>query len=107
MRTLADADLSLVLADVHDPDVDLDDLLRLGFRALEFSPQLVKDVAINPALLDAVVDFAERAHRADLLVGAHGISNEQQHETILQLRCDTATGDLYAAARLAEAIGDE
>ncbi len=107
LRSLADADLSLVLGDVHDPEVDLEDLLRLGFRALELSPHLVTDVAINPALHDAVVDLAVRAHRAGLLVAAIGITSEEQHETIVRLRCDIAAGDLYAPAQLTEAIGDE
>jgi EAL domain-containing protein (putative c-di-GMP-specific phosphodiesterase class I) len=105
--SLADADLSLMLTGVHDLEVDLEDLARLGFRALELSPRLVKGVAADPALRDAVVDLTERAHRADLLIGANGISNERQHEAILQLRCDTATGDLYAPAQLTEVMGDE
>jgi EAL domain-containing protein (putative c-di-GMP-specific phosphodiesterase class I)/GGDEF domain-containing protein len=106
LRSLADADLSLVLSDVHDPGVDVDDLRRLGFRALELSPQLLNDIGVRPALHYAVADLAERAHAADLLVSATGISNEQQHDTILRLRCDLASGDLYAPARLTEVIAD-
>jgi EAL domain-containing protein (putative c-di-GMP-specific phosphodiesterase class I) len=106
MRSLADAELSLVLADVHDPDVDVDDLLRLGFRGLELSPQLLNDIAVSPALHYAVADLVERAHDADLLISATGISNEQQHDTILQLRCDLASGDLYAPAQPTAVIAD-
>lgn len=106
MRSLADADLSLVLADVHDPDVDVDDLVRLGFRALELSPQLLRDIAIRPALHYAVADLVERAHDASLTISATGISNEQQHDTILRLHCDLASGDLYAPAQLTEIITD-
>jgi EAL domain-containing protein (putative c-di-GMP-specific phosphodiesterase class I) len=106
LRSLADADLSLVLADVHDSEVDVDDVVRLGFRALELSPRLLNDIAVSPALHYAVADLAERAHDADLLVSATGISNEQQHDTILRLRCDLASGDLYAPAELTETIAD-
>jgi EAL domain-containing protein (putative c-di-GMP-specific phosphodiesterase class I) len=107
LRSLADADLSLVLSDVQDPEVvDVDDLQRLGFRAIELSPQLLNDIAVRPALHYAVADLAERAHDADLLMSATGISNEQQHDTILRLRCDLATGDLYAPAKLTEVIAD-
>jgi EAL domain-containing protein (putative c-di-GMP-specific phosphodiesterase class I)/GGDEF domain-containing protein len=106
LRSLADADLSLVLADVHDPMVDIDGLLRLGFRGLELSPQLVDDIAGRPALHYAVADLVERAHDTDLLIGATGISNEQQHDTILRLRCDLASGDLYGPAQLTETIAD-
>jgi EAL domain-containing protein (putative c-di-GMP-specific phosphodiesterase class I) len=106
MRSLADAELSLVLADVRDPEVDVDDLLRLGFRALELSPQLVSDISRSPALHYAVAELVERAHDADLLISATGISNEQQHDTILKLRCDLASGDLYVPAQLTEIIAD-
>jgi EAL domain-containing protein (putative c-di-GMP-specific phosphodiesterase class I) len=106
MRSLADADLSLVLADVHDPDVDVEDLLQLGFCALELSPQLLNDIAVSPALHYAVADLVERAHDADLLISAAGISSEQQHDTILQLHCDLASGDLYAPAQPTETIAD-
>jgi EAL domain-containing protein (putative c-di-GMP-specific phosphodiesterase class I) len=106
MRSLADADLSLVLADVHDPEVDVDDLLRLGFRALELSPQLLNDIAASPALHYAVADLVERAHDADLLISATGISKEQQHDTLMQLQCDLSSGDLYAPAQLTEVIAD-
>jgi EAL domain-containing protein (putative c-di-GMP-specific phosphodiesterase class I) len=106
MRSLADAELSLVLADVHDPEVDLDDLLRLGFCALELSPQLLNDIALSPALRYAVADLVERAHDADLLISATGVSNEQQHDTILQLHCDLASGDLYAPSQVTENITD-
>jgi EAL domain-containing protein (putative c-di-GMP-specific phosphodiesterase class I) len=106
MRSLADADLSLVLAHVDDPEVDVDDLLRLGFCALELAPQLVNDIVESPALHYAVADLVERAHDADLLVSATEISNEQQHDTILQLQCDLASGDLYAPAQLTEIIAD-
>jgi EAL domain-containing protein (putative c-di-GMP-specific phosphodiesterase class I) len=106
MRSLADAELSLVLADVHDPEVDVDDLLRLGFRAVELSPQLLNDIAASPALHYAVADLVERAHDADLLISATGISNEQQHDTIVQLHCDLATGDLYGPTQLTEIIAD-
>jgi EAL domain-containing protein (putative c-di-GMP-specific phosphodiesterase class I) len=107
LRALADADLALVLANVSDPDVDLEDLLRLGFRALELSPQLVNETAINPTLRTMVVALTDRAHRADLLVGANGISTEQQHDTIQQIRCDLASGDLYAPKELTENLIDE
>jgi EAL domain-containing protein (putative c-di-GMP-specific phosphodiesterase class I) len=106
MRSLADAELSLVLADVEDPEVDVDDLLRLGFCALEVAPQLVNDIAVSPALHYAVADLVERAHDADLLISATGISNEQQHDMILKLHCDLASGDLYAPAQLTESIAD-
>jgi len=106
MRSLADAEVSLVLADVHDPEVDVDDLGRLGFRALELSPQLLNDIAVRPALHYAVADLIERAHDADLLISATGVSNEQQHHTILQLHCDLASGDLYAPAQLTQIIAD-
>jgi EAL domain-containing protein (putative c-di-GMP-specific phosphodiesterase class I) len=106
VRSLADADLSLVLADVTDPAVDVEDLLRLGFRGLELSPRLLNDIADRPALHYAVADLVERAHDADLLISATGINNEQQHETILRLHCDRATGDLYAPAQLTEIIAD-
>jgi EAL domain-containing protein (putative c-di-GMP-specific phosphodiesterase class I)/GGDEF domain-containing protein len=107
LRSLADADLSLVLADLVDPRVDLDDVLRLGFRSLELSRQLVKDVATDQARRDVLSDLVERAHRADLLVAAYGVSDEQEHDTVLQLRCDLATGDFYAPAQLIETIADE
>jgi EAL domain-containing protein (putative c-di-GMP-specific phosphodiesterase class I) len=106
LQSLADADLSLVLADVRDPEVDVDDLVRLGFRALELAPQLLNDLALDPALHYAVADLAERAHDAGLLIGATGIGNEQQHDTILRLHCDLATGDLYVPAEMTEAIAD-
>jgi EAL domain-containing protein (putative c-di-GMP-specific phosphodiesterase class I) len=106
MRSLADAELSLVLADVHDPEVDVDDLLGLGFCALELSPRLLNDIAVRPALHYAVADLIERVHDADLLISATGISNEQQHHTILQLHCDLASGDLYAPAQLTQIIAD-
>jgi EAL domain-containing protein (putative c-di-GMP-specific phosphodiesterase class I) len=106
MRSLADADLSLVLADVHDPKVDVDDLRRLGFRGLELSPRLVNDIAVSPALHYAVAELVERAHDADLLISATGIRSEQQHDTLLQLHCDLASGDLYAPAQLTEIIAD-
>jgi EAL domain-containing protein (putative c-di-GMP-specific phosphodiesterase class I) len=107
LRSLADAGLSLVLGDVRDREVDLDDLARLGFRALDLSPDLVADATVNPVVREAVVELVERAHRANLLVGASGVDTEPQHETILRLRCDAATGDFYAPAQLAEVIGDE
>src|SRR5262249_38644807 len=107
LQSLADADLSLVLSYVQDPEVvDVDDLRRLGFRAMEFSPHLLNDIALRPALHYAVADLAEQAHDAGLLVSATEISNEQQHDTILRLRCDLATGDLYAPAKLTEIIAD-
>jgi EAL domain-containing protein (putative c-di-GMP-specific phosphodiesterase class I) len=52
----------------------------------------------------AVAELIERAHDADLLISATGISTEQQHDTILQLHCDLASGDLYAPAQLTETI---
>jgi EAL domain-containing protein (putative c-di-GMP-specific phosphodiesterase class I)/GGDEF domain-containing protein len=106
LRSLADADLSLVLADVRNPEVDVDELRRLGFRGLELSPRLLNDIPVRPALHYAVADLAERAHDADLLISATGINNEQQHDTILRLRCDLASGDLYAPAQLTEVIAD-
>jgi EAL domain-containing protein (putative c-di-GMP-specific phosphodiesterase class I) len=106
MRSLADAELSLVLADVHDPEVDVDDLVRLGFRALELSPRLLNDIAVRPALHYAVADLIERAHAADVRISATGISNEQQHHTILQLHCDLASGDLYASPQMTQIIAD-
>jgi PAS domain S-box-containing protein len=107
LRALADADLALVLANVSDPDVDLDELLRLGFRGLELSTDLVNESATNPARRSVVVDLSDRAHRADLLVGANGISTDEQHDTIVQFRCDLATGDLYGPKQLTENLIDE
>ena len=107
LRALADADLSLVLANVSDPHVALEELLQLGFRGLELSPQLINETASNSALRDVVTDLTDRAHRADLLVGANDIGTQQQHDTLEQIRCDLATGDLYAPKQLTETLIDE
>ncbi len=107
LRELADADFALMLANVSDPDVDLEDLLQLGFRALELSIELVDASAINPSVRNVVVGLSGRAHRAGLLVSANGISTDQQHDTIRQIRCDLATGDLYGPKQLTENLIDE
>ncbi len=102
LRALADTDLALMLANVSDPKVDLEDLLQLGFRALELSTELVNEAVINPTVRNVVVDLSDRAHRAGLLVSANGISTDQQHDTILQVGCDQATGDFYGPKQLTE-----
>jgi EAL domain-containing protein (putative c-di-GMP-specific phosphodiesterase class I) len=107
LRALADADLSLVLASLSDPHVAVEELLQLGFRGLEFSAQLIHEAASDPALRDVVTDLTDRAHRADLLVGANDISTPEQHDTLQQVRCDLASGDLYASKQLTETLIDE
>jgi EAL domain-containing protein (putative c-di-GMP-specific phosphodiesterase class I)/GGDEF domain-containing protein len=107
IRALADTDLTLVLANVSDPALDLEDLAELGFRTLELSSQLVNQAAINPTLRNVVVDLTDRAHRAEILVAANDINTEQQHDTIQQIRCDLATGDLYAPKQPTENLIDE
>jgi EAL domain-containing protein (putative c-di-GMP-specific phosphodiesterase class I)/GGDEF domain-containing protein len=107
LRALADADLALVLANVSGPDIDLENLLQLGFRTLELSSQLINATVSDPDLRNVVVSLTDRAHRADLRVGANDISTEQQHETIQHIRCDLATGDLYAPKQLTENLIDE
>jgi len=102
LRELADADLALTLANVSDPDVDLENLLRLGFRALELSTELVNESVINAGVRNVVVDLSDRAHRAGLRVSANGITTDQQHDTIVQVGCDLATGDLYGPKQLTE-----
>ena len=107
LRSLADADISLVLAGLQDADVDTDELHLMGFRALELSPRLTHDLAIDQSTRRAVSELADHAHRAQLLVYAGGVGTKDEHDAIVELGVDLATGDLYAPARPTEQLADD